>query len=245
MSAAKKIAIALFSFGVLLVPAAQASAAAAPAWQVSLIPMPTNLQPDTTGNNSTNIEAPIYRLLATNIGAKETGGPVTFTATLPADVTPIGSEVTGDDNDQKSPDPVCSTAGQEVTCTTPGPVYPSRWTGAIIPVEVSPTASGVLIAEATISGGGAQPVSSTAPTEIKPHSSRLRLPAGSRWTGKPAHQRRRHRLDTGGSPPQPADDQPQLPDRTLRSGPDEKRRARARCDHQPAARPDRQPQRYP
>ena len=105
-------------------------------------------------------------MLATNIGAKETSGPVTFTATLPDGVTPIGSEVTGDDTDQRTPDPVCSTAGQEVTCTTPGPVYPSRYTGAVIPVEVSPTAAGVLVAKATVSGSGGKSVSTTAPTEI-------------------------------------------------------------------------------
>jgi hypothetical protein len=169
MRAAKKIAVAVFALAALLVPAAWASAAAAPAWQLSLIPLPTNMQPGTSGKA---FEAPLFRLLATNVGAKETSGPVTFTVTFPAGIAPVEDpegpeeEPTGDDGDQKSPDPVCSAAGQEVTCTTPGPVYPSRWLGAKIPVEVSPGASGTRNIQATISGGSAQPVSTVSPTEI-------------------------------------------------------------------------------
>lgn len=169
MSVAKKIAIVVFALAGLLVPASQATAAAAPAWQMSLIPLPTNMQP---GSSGTTFEAPMYRLIATNVGARETSGPVTYTVTFPTGISPVQDPVepeeepNGDDGDQKSPDPVCSATGQEVTCTTPGPVYPSRWVGAKIPVEVSPGASGTLIVQAAISGGDAQPVSTTSPTEI-------------------------------------------------------------------------------
>lgn len=165
MSAAKKIAVAVALAG-LLIPASQAAAAGAPAWQMSLIPLPTNMQ---AGSSGTTSEAPMYRLIATNIGAKETSGAVTLTTAFPAGITPL-AEPNGDDGDQKSPNPICSTTGQEVTCTTPGPVYPSRWLGAKIPVEVSPSASGALDVKATISGGGAQPVSTVSPTEISPEA---------------------------------------------------------------------------
>lgn len=169
MSAAKKIAIAVLALAGLLVPASQAGAAAAPAWQMSLIPLPTNMQPGASG---TVFEAPMYRLIATNVGAKETSGPVTYTVAFPTGISPVQDPVepeeepNGDDGDQKSPDPVCSASGQEVTCTTPGPVYPSRWVGAKIPVEVSPDAEGTLSVQATISGGGATSVSTVSPTEI-------------------------------------------------------------------------------
>jgi hypothetical protein len=160
----KKIAIALLALGALLVPAAAASAApAAPAWQLSLIPLPTNFAPGSVGNTG---EAPLYRLTATNVGGAPTNAPITFSATLPVGLTPVG--LAGDDyNFSAVANPSCSAAGQTVTCTAAGPFYPGRWLGAKIPVEVTSPPGGALPpAEATISGGGAATVTTTSPVEV-------------------------------------------------------------------------------
>lgn len=161
MTAIKKIALVVLAFGAFLIPISQAAAAPTPAWQLMLIPLPSNLQPDTSG---TTVEAPLYRVIAVNIGAAPTSGPVTFQVTFPGGVKPI--ETVGDDGDQGSPNPACSAVAQVVTCTTSGPVYPSRWLGSRIGVEVSSSASGKLNVQASISGGGAQAVATVSPTEV-------------------------------------------------------------------------------
>lgn len=158
---AKKIAISLLVLGALLVPVSSASAVDAPLLQPSLIPLPTNLQPGTTG---TTAEAPMFRLTVINIGAAPTDGPVTIEATFPLGITPV--DVFGDHEDGSTPDPDCSIAGQVATCSTPAPIHPSRWLGARIAVEVSPSASGILTAHASVSGGNAKAVSIESPAEV-------------------------------------------------------------------------------
>lgn len=157
----KRMAIStLLILGVICLPAASASADA-PLLQPSLIPLPTNLQPGTSG---TVFEAPIYRLTVINIGAVATEGPVGMTATFPTGIKPV--EVLGDHEDLNTSDPTCSIEGQVVTCNTSAPIYPSRWLGAKIAVEVSSSASGVLIPKANVSGGGTKAVSIESPTEV-------------------------------------------------------------------------------
>jgi len=159
------VVAAIFALAALLVPA-QASAAPAPAWQLTLIPLPTNLEPGTVGfGEGFGAEAPFYRLLATNVGSAATSGSITFTASFPPGIAPLPEPI-GDDMDGATPDPQCTAVGQQVTCTTPGPVYPSRTIGAKVPVAVSASANGQLDVQAQISGGGAGPVSTTAPTTI-------------------------------------------------------------------------------
>jgi hypothetical protein len=158
----KKIAIALLVLGAWLTPASQAfGAPEAPAWHLAVTPLPTNFKPGTTG---TTTEAPMYRLIATNVGGAPTTGPITLTLTLPDGLTPV--DVKGDDGGEPAPDPACTIAGQAVTCTTAGPTYPGRWLGARVPVEVAPTASGVLSTEASVSGGGGATASVTTATQI-------------------------------------------------------------------------------
>ena len=102
------------------------------------MPLPTwpAAQPDPTadqlqtGHTGTTSVAPLYRLIATNIGGAATEGTVTLKATMPTGLAPLGP--VGNDGDPSSPDPSCSAVGQEVTCTTPGPVHPGRWLGAIV-----------------------------------------------------------------------------------------------------------------
>lgn len=160
----KMIAIALLACCAMLAPATQASAAGAPAWQISLTPLPTNLRPGSTG---TPAEAPLYKLTVTNIGGGQTTGPVSMEVTLPPGIKPVGSR--GESGDTAVPDPVCKVVGpggQTVFCSGPGPVYPGRWIGARIPVEVTGAEGEVLTAVASIAGGGAPTMSTSYATKI-------------------------------------------------------------------------------
>ncbi len=167
MNAAKKTALSLLLLGSLLAPIPQASAAAAPAWQLSLIALPTNLRPGTTGRSA---EAPLYELIATNIGTAAATGPVTLKATLPVGVTPVFDAEAPEGLSSDLSVPVCSkTPAQTVTCTAAGTVGPSRNVAVRIPVEVSGALlPGEVLADATASveSPGATTVTATAPTTI-------------------------------------------------------------------------------
>ena len=169
MRGTAKIAIGLLALGAALVPSsAGAAAVAGPAWQLSLVVLPTNLRPGTTGNTGS---APIYELIATNIGAADATGPVTLSATLPAGVAPVfdATAPAGQGSDTSVPDPVCDkTPGQTVTCVATGPVHPSRNAAVRIPVEVE---SGLLPGEldeatASVKSPGTTTVSTSVPTVI-------------------------------------------------------------------------------
>ncbi len=129
----------------------------APAWKLSAVQLPTNFVPGGTAE---------YLLIATNVGGKVTSGePITLKAELPIGLAPSEAFSTGED--PESPSPTCSPpAGQEVTCTTPGPLHPGRWLGVIVAVDVSPTAAGILTTNASVNGGGAPEVTTIAPTTI-------------------------------------------------------------------------------
>ncbi len=145
-----RVAFALFSLAVAsLAPVQAASAAPTAAWQVSLIPLPTNFKPGTSGIGSV---APLYRLVVTNVGAAPATGTVTLRASMPPGLTPLGA--VGNDGGPSTPDPTCSVVGQEVTCITSGPVPPGRWLGAIIPLEVTAAAGETLTSLASVEGGG-------------------------------------------------------------------------------------------
>ena len=162
MSKATRIAIALAALGALLAPATAQAATPAPAWKLDLIAMPTNLKPGTTGNAS---HAPVYLLYATNIGAGPTSGTVTFSAGFPDGVAPVA--VNGGDSDESIAKPTCKIAGQGVTCTSAGPVNPSRNVFAQIGVEVSGAPGALPDATALIEGGGGASVDTSTPTRIE------------------------------------------------------------------------------
>ena len=159
MSRTPKIAAALLCLSAWLGIGAGAASAAAPAWQLNVIPMPSNFEPGT--------EAELL-IVATNMGGDQTAGPVTFTDTLPAGLTPISvsAEDNAPDPDPENPIPVtCDPLGtQTVTCTTPDTLAPGQFLEVKIRVEVSPTATGPLENEALVSGGNATDVE--ARTEI-------------------------------------------------------------------------------
>jgi hypothetical protein len=173
MRQAKRIAIAALALGAMLLPASQAAAAEpAPVWRLRMIALPTNLAPGSSGSTKF---APVYLLMATNIGAADATGPVTMSATFPTGVTPLFDAnplfaPLGEDRDLSTPDPTCSKVpGQTVTCTAVGPVHPGRPILATIPVEVSPSLSAGEVlpdVQASVSSPGAIPVATSIPTPI-------------------------------------------------------------------------------
>ncbi|HWI96765.1 MAG TPA: hypothetical protein VNS60_11925, partial [Solirubrobacterales bacterium] len=162
----KKIAIALMALGALLVPAAQASAAQAPAWRFDVSSVPTNLVP---GSSFSYIggETPDYLAVATNVGTAPTKGPVTITDTLPAGLTlkaviPSFSYQNGGS---------CSIAGATATCVFPGPIQPGEVIYARIGFDVDGTGTilhegDVIANQAIISGGGTSAVVGENTTEV-------------------------------------------------------------------------------
>lgn len=145
-----------------------AQAAPGPAWQLNLVALPTHLAPGTTG---AGVRAPIYLLVATNVGAGDAEGPVVLKATLPSGVKPVFSSSpaapVGISNDVSTPNPSCDKApSQTVTCTATGPVRPSRWIGMGIPVEVSSTPGVLADAAASVESPDATTVTTSTPTVI-------------------------------------------------------------------------------
>ena len=159
---ARVVAIGLLALGVWLAPASTAAAEPGSAWKLSLVTLPTNLEVGTTGTVGM---APVYEMIATNIGAGDATGPVTMEATLPAGVTPIFDSTAPEGiSGAVTSKPSCSKApSQTVTCVAAGPVHPSRYIAVKIPVEVSgsPTPEDAV---ASVESPGAVKVTASAPT---------------------------------------------------------------------------------
>ena len=145
-----------------LLPAASSAASAKPAWKLVASPLPANFAP---GAEGVGLSGPMYTVLATNVGAKATSGPVTISAALPSGITvaktgiessPPGS-LTGN----------CAETAQTVSCELNGSLEPGRFVLLKLIVDISPSApEETLITEASISGGGATPEVTSAPTAI-------------------------------------------------------------------------------
>lgn len=138
---APKTAIALTCLvAAMLLPTASASAAeveAKPAWLLSATALPTNFVP---GSHSS------YLLIASNVGAKASSGPVSVTDTLPSGLTFVGGSG-------------CEVLGQTVKCTEPNPVPPGGKVEISVVVEVEAGAPASVLNKVKIEGGGALPVS--------------------------------------------------------------------------------------
>jgi hypothetical protein len=157
---AKKTAIALLCLGAWLLPASPASAAA-PAWKLVGINLPTHFAP---GSKKVAL-----MLVADNIGGAATSGTLTLTDTLPAAFTPTGLIETQDNDSSSAPEPKCEFSGQVLTCTNEGPISPGRQWEVRAFFKVDPSAPpGVLADEATLSGGGAKETSVDTSATISP-----------------------------------------------------------------------------
>jgi hypothetical protein len=144
-----KLALALLCLCASLAPVPSASAEdPGPVIQLTATPLPTNFAPGS--------EAEIL-LVAANIGAAPTAGPLTLTDTLPAGVTPVDTRPFDDD---ATATPSCAPiAGQTISCQDAGALHPGRHFYVRVLVEVDPLAGeGQLPDQAQVEGGGALPV---------------------------------------------------------------------------------------
>jgi len=135
-----------------------ASQAAAPAWMMTLTPMPANFAPGAQAE---------YLAIATNVGgAPTTGENIVVEATLPPGLDLV--EATATNQDPASTEkPVCA-APPVVSCQTTELVRPGRALVMRIVLEVNAPV-GTLDSEASVSGGGAeQEVSAVSHTAIQP-----------------------------------------------------------------------------
>jgi hypothetical protein len=151
---------------ICLLTAPSALAAPAPAFKLTVGSQPTNFVAGSEATKINNFYKPQYSALATNVGSTVTDGPITFTATLPADVTPLDGFV-NDYNHQSQVLPVpCSVSAQTVTCIDPEPLQPGQWAQFLIPVKVAADAEPSVVTEASISGGGAMEARTSTMTTI-------------------------------------------------------------------------------
>jgi hypothetical protein len=148
-----------------LIPAGTALAAPAPAWQILAFSYATNFAPGSVGTES---KTPGYTVTAQNVGGEETSGKFTITDTLPAgvSVSPLAAPqgVYGPEFDSHKLK--CESSGQTVSCSSEDSLHPGEVARIVVPVEVSPSATGTLLDEASVEGGAAVPVSTTAPTPV-------------------------------------------------------------------------------
>jgi len=147
-----------------LLPAA-AQAAAAPAWALSITPLPSNFALGAEPQ-------PEYLVAATNVGGAFTAGTSTLAIKLPAGLAPTTVKALDTDPgtpEHPTPEPTCTTPplGQEISCKTSAPIAPGRRLQLEVKVAVS-AAPGIYDTEAEISGGGAaQTVSAISPTPVQ------------------------------------------------------------------------------
>jgi hypothetical protein len=155
----------------LLGPAgATAAPAPTPSWSLSLTTFPTNFVPKSS-YSAIGKAGPAYLLVATNVGAERTAGTFTVTDTLPSGVSASTVEVPfgefGDQKLQANNTLACSTVGQVVTCTGGPPgVGPGQKVEIIVPLKLASSTSPTVVDDATVSGGGAAPVSASLETQV-------------------------------------------------------------------------------
>jgi hypothetical protein len=145
-------AVALFPTG--------SQGAAAPAWSLTVTPIPSNFAPGADPE-------PQYLISATNVGAAPTTSEAALLkAVLPAGLTPTGFEVISTDPNA-SAEPECEIQGQEISCETEEALHPGRLLLLTLDVAVS-AAEGTYETEASVSGGGASnPVVTQFPTQVQ------------------------------------------------------------------------------
>jgi hypothetical protein len=157
----------------LLVPTMSSAATPAPHWMAFSQSAPNALHPGDTGD--------FYEVLATNNGGAATTEPFTITDTLPvgAVVNSVDAyaEVAGhNDFDEQNSAAGCSQASREgattVTCTTGLSVPVGRDAAVTIHFEVPVRAKAgeALVNRASVSGGGAQHVSTSNATRVSDSS---------------------------------------------------------------------------
>jgi hypothetical protein len=104
---------------------------------------------------------PQYVFVATNVGAAATSGEITFTDTLPPDLTVVGARGSSHGKPFLSP---CDISGQTVTCTSSRSILPGDWFRVIVALGVPAVAPPSVTNHAIVAGGGAGNAASTTDT---------------------------------------------------------------------------------
>jgi hypothetical protein len=138
------------------------ASASAPAWQLTLLPTPTDFAASTPQCESEVSACNRYVLLAQNVGGRATAGTVTLREVLPKGL--IHVQVRAEEgNGLECPAP----KSLEVTCTTSRPVATGETLAMRVFVSVAAGTTGTLAAVASVEGGEAPgPVMADANTTI-------------------------------------------------------------------------------
>jgi hypothetical protein len=128
-----------------------------PAWKLFALSLPTNIKAGSTTKDQITVHA-------TNVGGSISQGTFTITDTVPSALTIVKATIIGSTQSVTA----CPVAGQTVTCTYAAPLASGELAFVVIDVDAKPSASGTLVNEATIEGGGATPASIETPIEITP-----------------------------------------------------------------------------
>jgi hypothetical protein len=146
--------LALCAFA--LAPSGAGAATAAPAWKLSVVPMPTTFVPgakiDVPGFANSSSAGPFYKIAVTNVGEDLATAPITVTDVLPAGLTAPG----------------CGSGGQVCTFTVSETIYPG---GAFhfrvgVDVDAGLEEGSTLQNEVTVSSPGAAPTTASVATTI-------------------------------------------------------------------------------
>jgi hypothetical protein len=135
-----------------------AAADPAPAWALTLTPMPAAFAPGSTGE---------YLVSATNVGAApSTAETALLEVTLPVGIKPLALAA-ADNSDPASAEPDCEVSGQRFFCETTETVRPGYALQALFSVEVSLPAGQEFEAHASVFGGGANSLETTVLTPVQ------------------------------------------------------------------------------
>ncbi len=154
---------ALFASGA--VPAAPAQAAVpTPAWSIHPVALPSNFQPTDIQNNQGPYSQDHYTLVLSNVGSRDSSGPVTITDTLPPGVTTTQTPFSEEGNFSCTPE---GEGNSVVTCTSTTAI-PALSNADIINVfvAVAPGTSGTLTNQVQVSGGGAASADASVQTPV-------------------------------------------------------------------------------
>jgi hypothetical protein len=140
----------------------------APAWRIVQTTTPTNLAAGSEASGTQNwIAPPRWMVFVTNVGGA-TAGPATITDTLPAGVevsASLAPKIAVATGNGQIVEP-CAVAGQTVTCEVSGSLPPGVVAQITIPLAVSASASGEVVNDVLVSGGGAPAMSSASAAQI-------------------------------------------------------------------------------
>lgn len=154
--------IALLAFCALVAHVGSATASQTPkaAWKITSVSLPTNFTPGSEGE---------LFLVADNLGAKATEGPITITDTVSGGLEIINVPTARPSDPGAAEPEACSVSVDKktVTCTDAGPIRPGYQIEVRVPVKAPPGAE-VTLNKATVQGGNAPDAATSSPVVISP-----------------------------------------------------------------------------